>query len=113
MLRIYYNPECSKSRSALSRLQAAGLEPEIVDYLRQPPLRRQLEDLIGKLDEPAARLLRQQPHNPELRDADVVDALLASPELLQRPIVERDAAAIIARPPETVDEFLGIGSTGS
>lgn len=109
MLRIYYNPECSKSRAALARLQAAGLEPEIVDYLQKPPQRAQLEALIAKLDEPAAQLLRQHPDAAELGDAEVVATLVAAPELLQRPIVEQDGRAIIARPPERLDAFLAIG----
>lgn len=113
MLRIYHNPKCSKSRAALARLEAAGLKPEIVNYLADPPRRDQLEALIDKLDEPASRLLREQPSAGDLSDADVIDILLASPELLQRPIIETQPRALIARPPELLDDFLHIENRAS
>lgn len=106
MLRIYHNPHCSKSRAALARLQQAGLEPEIINYLNNPPSREQLVTLIDKLDVPATELLREPLDNNSPSHDAIVDAILATPKRLQRPIVEDDTRAIIARPTERLDDFL-------
>lgn len=108
MLRLYYNPNCSKSRAALARMQAAGLAPQVINYLTDPPQRQQLQALIDKLDEPAAKLLRDHADTEVVDAAEVVTRLLAAPELMQRPVVELETRAIIARPPERIDAFLSI-----
>jgi len=113
MLRLYHNPQCSKSRAALSRLQAAGRHAEIVDYMAVPPAREQLRQLINKLDAPAARLLRLPADEAPAQADDIIDLLLASPELLQRPLLEDDTHAIIARPPERVDAFVSPATDAS
>jgi len=105
MLRIYHNPGCSKSRAALARLQAAGHKPEIVNYLDAPPSGQQLQALIRKLDVPGAELLRERPE-AIVDDAAVIAALLAAPENMQRPIIEDERRAIIARPPQRADSFV-------
>lgn len=106
MLRLYYNPKCSKSRAALARLEAAGLQPEVIDYLRMPPTRTMLEAVVRKLDGAPTQLLREAPQADATTAAAVIDALLQSPQLLQRPIIEDDTRALIARPPERLDAFL-------
>lgn len=105
MLRIYHNPRCSKSRTALARLRDAGADVETIEYLKTPPQRDQLKTLIEKLDVPASELLREQAGDGG-DDNAIIDALLADPKRLQRPIIEDDTRAIIARPPERADEFL-------
>jgi len=111
MLRLYYNPDCSKSRAVLARMQAAGLQPEIVNYLINPPQRRQLEALVQKLEEPAAQLLRAYTGTQKPDATHVVATLLDAPEQMQRPVVELDTRAFIARPPERVDALLDSSPT--
>ncbi|MES1943327.1 arsenate reductase (glutaredoxin) [Salinisphaera sp. PC39] len=116
MLRIYHNPRCSKSRQALALLREAGHEPEVVKYLETPPDEAALRRVLAKLDTPAAGLLRHnEPQFKELGLADrgnlnqqaVIDALVAAPKLLQRPLIETDERAFVARPPERVSELGG------
>lgn len=105
MLRLYHNPRCSKSRAVLARLQESGTELEVIQYLKTPLQRDQLQTIIQKLDVPTSELLREQTGDTG-DDNAIIDALLAEPKLLQRPIIEDDSRAIIARPPERADEFL-------
>lgn len=106
MLRIYHNPRCSKSRAALARLQEAGLEPEVVKYLDTPPQREQLAAIIGKLDGPTSTLLRDTPDSASMDDTAIIEAILATPKLLQRPVIEDETRAIVGRPTQRVDEFI-------
>jgi len=110
--RIYHNPSCSKSRAALTLLEARGVELEVVDYLNDPPSKAALASLLDKLGVPAQALVRAT--DQELttllaggaRTADrVLDLLLQQPSLLQRPIVEAGDRARIGRPPERVLEL--------
>jgi len=109
--KIYHNPRCSKSRETLALLTDRGIDAEIVEYLQTPPSRATLERLLDKLGVPPLALVRT--NEPEFaayagRDLDarqIVDLLLEHPRLLQRPIVETDAAARIGRPPEQVLEL--------
>lgn len=115
MLRLYHNPRCSKSRAALVILEEEGHQPEVIRYLDNPPDEVMLRALVAKLARPAAELLRR--NEPEFKtlglarqddigDEDAIDALLTQPKLLQRPIIETDAQALVARPPERVRELL-------
>jgi arsenate reductase len=112
--RIYHNPRCSKSRAALALLNERGVTVEIVDYLRQPLTRSELQRLLDELrvepleivrtNEPEYRALAQSGREPTR--AEVLDWLAAEPRLLQRPIVEVDGRALIGRPPERVLELV-------
>jgi arsenate reductase (glutaredoxin) len=112
--RIYHNPHCSNSRGALELLTERGAEPEIVEYLRDPPSRLVLERLLRKLGVPALAMVRTK--EPEYHasvaaghgtsDDELLDLLVAQPKLLQRPIVETADRAVIARPPERALELL-------
>lgn len=114
-VRIFHNPSCSKSRGALELLRERGVEPEIVRYLDTPPDRAMLERILDTLgDEPSA-LVRTD--DPKFRAAgltkdavrtreQVIDALLAHPEVMQRPVVFVGDRAVIARPPERVLDLL-------
>lgn len=114
MLRIYYNPKCSKSRAALQRLEAAGLTPEVVNYMKNPPSRDQLESLANKLVDPVTHLLREAPDAEEPSSSSaVIAALMAAPEIMQRPIVETQTTALIARDPKRLDSFVNAGETAS
>jgi arsenate reductase len=111
--RIYHNPRCSKSRATLELLEARGIEPEIVEYLKTPPDRATLEALVRKLGESASALVRtgepefreRHPSGSPLSDDEALALLAAEPRLLQRPIVETARAARIGRPPERVLEL--------
>jgi len=113
-LVVYHNPRCSKSRGALEILADRGVHAEVVEYLDDPPDRTALEELLDRLDEPPAalvrhddrfRALRLDPDRYEDRSA-VVGLLVQHPELMQRPVVVRDGRAVIARPSERVLELL-------
>jgi arsenate reductase len=108
MLQIYHNPHCSKSREALALLQAQGQQPEVIDYLREPPSLWQLQDLRQRLGLPARELLRSGEDayaalgldDPSLSEEALLAAIAAHPILLQRPIVVNEQRAVIARPPQ-------------
>jgi arsenate reductase (glutaredoxin) len=111
---IYHNPRCNTSRRVLADLRARGIEPRIVEYLTTPPDRATLERLLGALGiEPRALMRRKEPIYRELglddpaksRD-DLVDAMLAHPILIERPIVVTGKGAVVGRPPERVGEIL-------
>jgi arsenate reductase len=112
--RIYHNPRCSKSRAALTLLEAHGLEPQVIEYLREPPSADTLRTLVRKLGVPARELIRTGEDEFKQLDFDLAGAsedaivalVAAHPRLLQRPIVEIGEAARIGRPPERVLELL-------
>ena len=112
--RIYHNPRCSKSRSALALLREKGDEPEIVLYLKDQPTAADIDSLCQALGIEASGLVRSKDrHFRELglslddaRDhRGWVEILAANPILIERPIVVRDGRAIIGRPPERVLEL--------
>lgn len=114
MVRIYHNPRCSKSRATLQLLIDHGIQPEVIEYLDQPPDAATLRDVLAKLGLEARQLLRRG--EPEYRDLDLADESLAPdrliqamvhhPRLIERPIVVSDKGARIGRPPESILEIL-------
>lgn len=114
MTTVFYNPACSKCRRLKEILDQHGDTYVLVEYLRAPPGRGVLESIVAALDTNASDLVRRDGRFRELglTDGDcstatqVVDLLLAHPELLERPVVVRDGRAMIARPPERVLEML-------
>ncbi|HEX5842364.1 MAG TPA: arsenate reductase (glutaredoxin) [Pseudomonas sp.] len=113
-LRLYHNPRCSKSRSALQLLEERGLTPSIVRYLETPPDAAQLQELLRKLGLSPRQLLRsgeeeyQQLNlaNPALSDAQLIEAMVSHPKLIERPILVAGDKAVVGRPPEKVLEIL-------
>lgn len=111
---IYHNPRCSKSRQTLALLNDAGIEPSIVLYLEDVPSKSKLKELIKKLGiEPRDLLRKSEADYKEnnladktLSDAKLIDAMLSFPKLIERPIVEKGAKAVLGRPPENVNELL-------
>ena len=113
-IKIYHNPRCSKSRNSLNLLREAGVEPDIVEYLRTPPDAATIQRLAGLLGIPVAGLLRRG--EAEFKEADDLpdlddDAALAAwladhPRVIERPIVvnAKGDQAVIGRPPENVLE---------
>ena len=111
---VYHNPKCGTSRNVLAALREAGHEPQVIEYLKTPPSRETLEGLIARAGEGARGLLRaKEPLVRELgldgadvTDAAIVDAMMAHPVLINRPIVVSDSAVKLCRPSETVQELL-------
>jgi len=107
---IYHNPRCSKSRETLDLLRSRGIEPEVVLYLETPPDAATLGRLLSMLGKEPRELMRtrEQPYrdldlgNPERTRPELVDAMVAHPVLIERPIVVRNGQAVIGRPPEAV-----------
>lgn len=108
--RIYHNPRCSKSRATLALLKARGIEPEVIEYLRDPLDATALRALAAKLALAPRSLVRTGEDEfkaagvdlASASDEQVITLLAEHPKLLQRPIVETDTAARIGRPPEQV-----------
>lgn len=113
-LTLYHNPRCSKSRGALELLEERGLAPTIVRYLETPPDAATLNALLGKLGIAPRQLLRSGEEeykaldlaNPALSDAQLIDAMVQHPKLIERPILVVGDKAVIGRPPEKVLEIL-------
>jgi arsenate reductase len=109
-IRILHNPRCSKSRATLALLQERGLEPEITLYLESPPDAAELKSILNKLGLNARELMRKgEAEYRELGLADeslaedqLIAAMVASPRLIERPIVLAGGRAAIGRPPESV-----------
>jgi arsenate reductase len=106
---IYHNPRCSKSRDALALLKENGIEPVVVEYLKQPPDKATLKAIVGKLGIKPEQLVRkgeatfkQNFAGKVLTDDEWLDALVTNPILIERPIVVSGTRAIIGRPPENV-----------
>ncbi|MEP3857804.1 MAG: arsenate reductase (glutaredoxin) [Porticoccus sp.] len=114
MISIYHNPRCSKSRQTLALLEDRGLSPEIILYLDNPPDRKTLKDLLGKLGISARQLLRKGEDayrennlaDESLTETQLIDAMVANPKLIERPIVINGSRAALGRPPEKVLEIL-------
>ena len=113
-IQIYHNPRCSKSRQTLTLLQEQGIEPTVIEYLKNIPAAADIKDVLNKLGISARELLRNKEdaykeHNladKSLSDDDIIAAMIASPKLIERPIVINGDKARIGRPPEQVLEIL-------
>lgn len=114
MIRIYHNPHCSKSRQTLQLLKEQGIAPEIVEYLETPPDAETLQRILELLAlEPRELMRRKEPEYKELgldhgqwsRD-QLIEAMVNTPKLIERPIVIANGKAAIGRPPERVLEIL-------
>jgi arsenate reductase (glutaredoxin) len=111
---IYHNPRCSKSRTTLGLLRDKGVEPEIVEYLKEPPDAATLGRLLAMLRlEPRDLMRKKEPEykendlgNPSLSREELIAAMVAHPKLIERPIVVKGDIAILGRPPERVLNLL-------
>ncbi|HWK75874.1 MAG TPA: arsenate reductase (glutaredoxin) [Povalibacter sp.] len=110
---LYHNPKCSKSRATLALLQQHGIEPKVVEYLKTPPSAAELESILGKLGIAPEQLVRKGEDvykskyaGRQLSDAQWIEALVADPILIERPIVVSGGRAVLGRPPENVEQLL-------
>lgn len=106
-IRIYYNPRCSKCRNTVALVQEHGYNTELIEYLVTPLSKNELQGLLKKLGIKPLELIRkgeeifkQKYAGRTLSDAECLDAMVADPILMERPVVVRGNKAIIARPPE-------------
>jgi len=114
MATIYHNPRCSKSRQTLELIKTRDIEPEIVLYLETPLDAQTIAGLLKKLGISAQQLLRrgeqaykeQNLSDTSLTEKQLIEAMVKSPKLIERPVVVVGDKAIIGRPPEQVLEIL-------
>jgi arsenate reductase len=107
---IYHNPNCGTSRKVLGMLQQAGLEPQIIEYLKTPPTREELISLLARMGKTPRQILRRKgtPYDelglddPAKSDDSLIDAILAHPILLERPVVVTPRGVRLCRPAEEV-----------
>ena len=118
---IYHNPECGTSRNALAMIRNAGIEPHVIEYLKTPPSRAMLEWLIGRMGSGPRPLLREKgtPYaelglgDPSLSDAALIDAMMAHPILINRPIIVSPLGVKLCRPSEEVLDLLPQAQNGA
>ena len=111
---IYHNPNCGTSRNTLAMIRNAGVEPHVIEYLKTPPSRAMLEQLIARMGISVRELLREKGElyvelglaDPSLTDAQLLDAMLAHPVLINRPIVVSPNGVRLCRPSEKVLDLL-------
>lgn len=110
LLKLYHNPDCSKSRAALALLEENGIEFETVYYLECPPGKAEIRELAAKIGITVRELLRTNEAtyeqfelgNEELSEEIVLDIVSGHPILIERPILVSEDKAVIGRPPEAV-----------
>jgi arsenate reductase len=115
--RIYHNPACGTSRNVLALIHHVGVEPEVIEYLKTPPDRATLQALLAAMGLTPRQLLRRKgtPYeamrldNPTLSDDALLDAMLAHPILIERPIVVTPKGTRLCRPSEAVLDLLPDG----
>lgn len=118
---IYHNPDCGTSRNALAMIRNAGIEPHVVEYLKTPPARALLTDLIARAGISPRQLLREKgtPYaelglaNEELSDDELIDAMLARPILINRPLIVSPLGVKLCRPSEVVLDLLPAAQLGA
>ena len=111
---IYHNPRCSKSRQTLALLEERGADPQVIEYLKTPPTAAELKAVLKKLGMRPRDLMRRNeaPYkelglgDDSLSDDALIEAMVANPILIERPVVVKDGRAAIGRPPESVVEIL-------
>ncbi|RVA80304.1 arsenate reductase (glutaredoxin) [Mesorhizobium sp. M7A.F.Ca.CA.001.08.2.1] len=117
---IYHNPDCGTSRNPLAMIRQSGEEPQVIEYLKNPPSREKLIELIAAMGKKPRDLLREKgtPYaeldlgNPKWTDDEILDFMLAHPILINRPIVVTRLGVVLARPSEAVLDILSNPNIG-
>jgi arsenate reductase (glutaredoxin) len=112
---IYHNPNCGTSRKVLGMLRDAGVEPTVIEYLKAPPTRAELVSLLSRMGKTPRQILRRKgtPYeelgldDPAKSDDSLIDAILAHPILLERPVVVTPRGVRLCRPAEEVAALIG------
>lgn len=111
---IYHNPDCGTSRNTLAMIRSAGIEPHVVEYLKTPPSRALLKQLIARMGISVRELLREKGTpfhelglgDPKISEDELLDAVMAHPILMNRPIVVTPNGVRLCRPSEQVIDLL-------
>lgn len=120
-IMIYHNPQCGTSRNVLALIRNTGVEPEVIEYLLTPPTREKLLALIAQMGIAVREVLRRkgtpydelQLDDPALSDDALIDAMLAHPALINRPIVVTPLGTRLCRPSEAVLDILPLPQRGA
>ena len=111
-MKIYHNPRCSKSRQTLQLIRDAGIEPQVIEYLKDTPTADELTEIVSKLGIRPYELLRRGEVDfrelfkaKNLSDAEWGNIMVKYPKLIERPIVVKGNRAVLGRPPENVKEL--------
>ncbi len=118
---IYYNPACGTSRNTLALIRNSGVEPTVIEYLKTPPARDELADLIRRMGIAVRAVLREKGtpfaelglDDPALSDDQLLDAMMAHPILINRPIVVTPLGVRLCRPSEAVLDILPDAQRGA
>ncbi len=118
---IYHNPACGTSRNTLALIRNSGVEPTVIEYLKTPPTRAELADLIRRMGVPVRAVLREKGTpfaelglgDPALTDDRLLDAMTAHPILINRPIVVTPLGVRLCRPSEAVLDILPDAQRGA
>lgn len=119
-ITIYHNPRCGTSRNTLALIRNAGIEPQVIEYLHQPPSRAALKDMIARAGLTVREAMRSKEPvfaelglaDPALGDDALLDAMLAHPILINRPFVVTPAGVRLCRPSELVLDILPLPHKG-
>jgi len=111
---IYHNPKCATSRKVLGMIRDAGVEPQVIEYLKTPPSRAELVALLGRIGIKPRALLRRRgtPYDelglddPGKSDDALIDAIVAHPVLMERPVVASAKGAVLCRPVERLNDVM-------
>ena len=120
-ITIYHNPACGTSRNTLALIRNSGAEPEVIEYLKTPPGKERLQQLLAATGIPARELLRQKgtPYeelglgDPKWTEDELVDFMVQHPILMNRPVVVTPMGARLCRPSELVLDILPSGQKGT
>jgi arsenate reductase len=115
-IKIFHNPSCGTSRNTLALIRNAGVEPQVIEYLKTPPSREELKEMIAKAGLTVREAIREKgtPYaelgldNPALPDEHLLDAMVAHPILINRPFVVTPSGTRLCRPSETVLDILPV-----
>jgi arsenate reductase len=118
---IYHNPSCGTSRNTLALIRNAGIEPTIIEYLKSPPARKELKDLIRRAGLTVREAIREKgtPYaelgldDPSFTDEQLLDAMEAHPILINRPFVVTEKGVRLSRPSELVLDILPTPQQGA
>jgi arsenate reductase (glutaredoxin) len=119
-ITIYHNPKCGTSRNTLALIRNTGVEPTVIEYLINPPSRDVLKDLIAKAGMTVREAIREKGtpflelglDNPALTDDELLDAMVAHPLLINRPLVVTPNGVRLCRPSELVLDILPLPQQG-
>ena len=114
---IFHNPDCGTSRNTLALIRHAGIEPRVIEYLKTPPTKEQVRQLLADMQMPVRQLLREKgtPYaelglaDPKWTDEQLLDFIQQHPILMNRPVVQTPLGTKLCRPSEAVLELLPVG----